>query len=433
MTTTNSSPARQAKVSADVVSLFSGAGGLDAGLEQAGWTTSVATDFDRDCMATLATTQAAAVPVRGREGAHHLHAARLLSADARTLTAADLRPPRARSDWRPSLLAGGPPCQPWSSAGHQKGLADPRGQLLSHMLRLVGELRPRFVLFENVRGLVTALGPTGRPGEVLESIQADLDDLGYASTVATVNAADHGAAQRRVRLLLMASADHALPDFPAPTHARPGQLGLDETKPWITLGEMLAAIGEPDPVDVVRPTGVRAGELEALSPGEGLRTGGRVENNRPSGHWGYRQDSFLADPALPSRTIRAASTPDWIREDDGRLRRLTWRECAALQGFPPAWAFAGASASRFRQIGNAVQVDLGAAIGEALMTSLRHGPTKTPPISPPWPEALHKRTRYTAMEHRVNGDHRVRVRAVQTAPAALSADQPPTLLGVPAR
>ncbi|RTL64497.1 MAG: DNA cytosine methyltransferase [Pseudonocardiaceae bacterium] len=395
-------------VTADVVSLFSGAGGLDVGLERAGWSTAVATDLDRDSVKTLQAAQEQEIPVRGRD-VKHLEGTRIFPADVRDLTAADLRPADASSLWRPSLLAGGPPCQPWSSAGHQRGLNDPRGQLLPEMLRLIDELRPRFVLFENVRGLLTALGPSGRSGEVLESIQNDLNSMGYASRIATLNAADYGAAQRRVRLLLLATADYELPEFPLPTHSKKAAGGL---KPWVTLGELLAALPAPDPELVVRPSGARADALNALSPGKGLKTGGQVEANRPGGHWGYRQDCFLADLDLPSRTIRSATTPDWIRESDGRLRRLTWRECAALQGFPSGWAFTGGVGSRFRQIGNAVQVDLAQVVGERLLESLKKGPALTPPVTPAWAPELVKRTRYTAMEHRVNGRYRVRVRAM---------------------
>ncbi|WP_418608258.1 DNA cytosine methyltransferase [Georgenia sp. SUBG003] len=134
----------------------------------------------------------------------YLEHARLIEEDVQEISASDLRPSRVRRDWRPDILVGGPPCQPWS-AGHQKGLNDPRGKLIAHYLRLIDEASPRLVLFENVRGLVTALGATGTPGEVLRSIQSDLADMGYASRVATLNAADYGAAQRRVRLLLMAT------------------------------------------------------------------------------------------------------------------------------------------------------------------------------------------------------------------------------------
>lgn len=391
----------------EVVSLFSGAGGLDIGLEQAGWSLVSATDHDRHAMETLRSSQAAEIPVRGK-GTSHMEGTLLLEADVQDIGAKDLIPHDKPADWRPDLLVGGPPCQPWSSAGHQRGLRDPRGQLIFHYLRMIGELQPRFVLFENVRGLVTAVGKRGQPGEVLASIQKDLAGLGYASRFMTLNAADYGAAQRRVRLILIATSRHELPEFPSPTHHEKGEHGL---KPWVTLGETLDRLPKPKLDDIVRPSGVRADELRSLVPGKGLRTGGKVMHNRPSGQWGYRQDSFLADLSRPSRTIRAASTPDWVRvPGDTDLRRLTWRECAALQGFPDGWQFTGTAASRFRQIGNAVQVDLAEAVGSVLLESFRAGEVSEPPRSAPWPDELLKRVRYTAMEHRVNGDLRSRVR-----------------------
>lgn len=394
------------------MSLFSGAGGLDVGLEQAGWETVAATDFDADCVATLNNSRGARIRVSGERGRRYLSSASVLEADVGALTASDLRPVRS-TRWRPDLVAGGPPCQPWSSAGLQQGFSDPRGQLMHHFIRLVDELRPRFVLMENVRGLVTAIGPNGMPGEALRLIQSGLEDIGYASIVGTLNAADFGAAQRRVRLFLVASSDHRLPSFPEPTHAdakKPDLLNVHR-KPWMTLGELLETLLPPEPDDVVRPTGEKGRQLEMLTPGTGLRTSGRVESNRPGGHWGYRQDSFLADPGLPSRTIRAAATPDWIRDDEGMLRRLTWRECAALQGFPKDWQFSGTAASRFRQIGNAVQTMSARAMGQVILGALAAGRVRTPPVSPPWPTEFQRRVRYTASEHRVNGAHRVRVRA----------------------
>jgi DNA (cytosine-5)-methyltransferase 1 len=90
---------------------------------------------------------------------------------------------------------------------------------------------------------------------------------------------------------------------------------------------------------------------------------------------------------------------------------LTWRECAAIQGFPPAWQFTGTVASRFRQIGNAVQADVARAVGESLLDYLRSGPTRMPPASAPLPPEFGRRVRYTVAEHRTNGAHRKRVRA----------------------
>jgi len=383
-----------------VISLFSGAGGLDIGLEQAGWTITAATDVASHAMETLRRSKQAGIPVAGRRSTY-MSKTNLIEADVTDLSASDFRPPKTKPDWRPDLLVGGPPCQPWSSAGLQRGLNDPRGQLISHYLRLIGELHPTFVIFENVRGLLTARGETGTPGEVLKSIQDDLWSLGYASNVTTLNAADYGAAQRRVRVILVATNTHTLPSFPAPTHDREGKNQLPH---WRSLGEALKALGAPDEADVVRPTGSRAAALRSLTPGTGLKTTGRVMANRPSGHWGYRQDAFLADLSLPSRTIRAAGTPDWVRiEGEQDLRRLTWRECAALQGFPEDWQFAGTKSQRFQQIGNAVQVDMAKAVGGEVLRALRLGEATQPPVTAAWSPVLLERVRYTIAEHNTNG------------------------------
>lgn len=388
-----------------VVSLFSGAGGLDIGLEQSGWEIAVATDHARYAMETLRQTKELGLPILGGDSAH-LANTRLVEADVRDLDSADLKPTGASGAWTPDLVVGGPPCQPWSSAGLQRGLDDPRGQLIGHFLRLIGELRPRFVLFENVRGLVTARGATGAPGEVLRSIQDDLQLLGYGSRVATLNAADFGSAQRRVRLVLIAASTHALPEFPAPTHSKDGQGGLF---PWVTLGEFLESLPNPSDSEIVRPTGQRSEVLRSLRPGTGIKTAGKVMANRPSGQWGYRQDGFLADLALPARTIRAASSPDWVRvPGDEDLRRLSWRECAALQGFPAEWAFSGTTSQKFRQIGNAVQVDMARVVGRQILESLNDGLLGHQPDSPPWPADLVGRIRYTQAEARVNGHLRSR-------------------------
>lgn len=389
----------------EVVSLFSGAGGLDVGLERAGWRTVVATDHSSDSMETLRQSQSARIPVPGKRSTY-LQGASLLNRDVRELDADDLTPKSAPFGWTPDLLAGGPPCQPWSSAGSQRGLRDPRGQLIGHMLRLVGELQPKYVLFENVRGLVTARGKTGRPGEVLESIQKDLHEThGYVSRIATLNAADFGAAQRRVRLILIATKEYGLPLFPPPTHDR---AAADGRLPWITLRHALSRISPTNRDEFVYPSGDRAHALRSLEPGKGLKTGGRVMTNRPGGHWGYRQDSFLADLEAPSRTVRAASTPDWIRLDGEDMRRLTWRECAMLQGFPPEWSFAGGIGSKFTQIGNAVQTNVAESVGKTIASCLAEGPVAGGQTMPSWPDYLRERVRYTQSEQRVNGHLRSR-------------------------
>jgi len=395
-----------------VVSLFSGAGGLDIGLERAGWRTVSATDVDSAAIASLRSSQGARLRIDLAGTRCFLESTRIVHADVRDLRGPDLAPPDAAADWRPDLLAGGPPCQPWSSAGLQRGFKDPRGLLLGQMIRLANELRPRYVLMENVRGLLTAGGHSEGHGAAIAEIQARWEELGFAVSWALLNAADFGAAQRRVRLVMFASADRRLPEFPSPTHSRACGDGCQR---WTTLGELLARIPAPEPEDVVLPSGSRVAELLRLVPGTGIRTGGVVEHQRPGGHWGYRQDSFLADLDLPSRTIRAASTPDWIRREGEPMRRLTWRECAALQGFPEGWVFEGTRETRFRLIGNAVQTDMAFALGRCLRDALARSRSGTRPVSPEWPEYFTKRIRGAAADHRANAASRQRHKALEVA------------------
>ncbi len=235
-----------------------------------------------------------------------------------------------------SLLVGGPPCQPFSSCGKMQSLDDPRGNLFEHFVRLASELLPPLILFENVQGLVTARGPDGVPGEVLGIVRNRFEELGYGTRVALLTAADYGVPQRRVRFFMIASRHEPLPCFPEPSHSKePSDGVLFRSQRWISLAEALSTMPPPDEADIVRPTQKLEEKLRRLKPGTGLKAAGIREANRPSGHWGYRQDSFLADPTLPCRTIRSASTPDWIYDAEGKLRRLTWRECAMLQSFPP--------------------------------------------------------------------------------------------------
>lgn len=387
------------------IDLFAGAGGLSASNEAAGFRSIAAVDHDADAIATLTATRSAGLPIADQHGHRYLDGLRIIRSDIGAISAGDLLPTGARAAWRPDLLTGGPPCQPFSSAGAQRGLNDPRGRLFLEFVRLASELRPRYILFENVRGLLTQRTPDGRPGGVLEMVQESFEETGYAVRFAVLNAADYGAPQRRVRLYMLGTADHALLDFPAATHSREAR---DEgtVKPWVTLGDFLEGQPEPEAEDIVRPSPRREQELATLAPGTGLRTSGYIEPHRPSGHWGYRQDCFVADPSVPARTVRAASTPDWLRQPDGLLRRLTWQECARLQGFPHGWIFTGTKAARFRQIGNAVCVPVGLAIAEAIADGVRTGPVRRPPVSAAWPASFRTRIDYTAMEERVNGPAR---------------------------
>ena len=391
-----------------VVSLFSGAGGLDIGLEQAGFQTVSCVDFDADCVSSLCANQRRRI--EAAPGWRHLEGATLLAADVETLEAGLLRPVDAPAGWVPDLMAGGPPCQPFSSSGKMLSVADPRGQLFHHFVRLAGELKPKMVLFENVRGLVTARGPKGEPGEVLEMVAGAFEAIGYATTFALLNAADYGAAQRRVRCFMMATRCTALPEFPEASHSQSPAGGLFGTvSPWKTLRELLTSLNPAREDEIVRPTPRLAELLATVPEGSGLKSAGAREATRPGGHWGYRQGTFIADPGQPSRTVTASASQDWVRLPDGSLRRLTLRECAALQGFPPEWHFTGSSVSQFRQVGNAVPSVFGRILGAALIAALAQ-PRERRPESAPLPGRFTTAIDYTRREHRRNGASRLDAR-----------------------
>jgi DNA (cytosine-5)-methyltransferase 1 len=391
-----------------VVSLFTGAGGLDIGLEQAGFRTISAVDNDSECVRTLRDNQAA--KVRHGGGLAYLERAKVIQAGVETLEPADLRPPDADSNWVPDLMAGGPPCQPFSSSGKMLSVGDPRGRLFEDFVRMAEGLKPKLILFENVRGLVTARGPKGEPGEVLGMVRRAFENIGYATTFALLNAADYGCPQRRVRCFMMAARCTCMPEFPAATHCESPQTGLfGAAARWVTLGEYLATLAPPSDEETVRPSERLAGQLARVSAGSGLKSAGAREATRPGGHWGYRQGTFIADLGQPARTITASASQDWIRLADGSLRRLTLRECAGLQGFPPEWQFAGPIASKFRQVGNAVPSVFGRVLGRALIDALGGG-LRPRPKPAPLPREFDLAIAYTRREQARNGESRRTVR-----------------------
>jgi len=395
-----------------LISLFSGAGGLDIGLEQAGFETVTATDFDDNCIRTLLVNQQRRIPIDGHPRRFHLAGASVVQADVADLSRSDLVPADEENDWTPDLLVGGPPCQPFSSSGRQRSVLEGRGRLFEHFVRLSRELKPRAILFENVRGLVTARGHSGHPGEVLAEVKGAFEAAGYATCFRLLNSADFGAPQRRVRLFMLAVRDAPLPCFPDPTHSR-NQAGnlFHETKPWVRLRDLLANLPEPKPEEVVRPSDRLEPLLRNLQCGSGLKSNGHPEPTRPGGHWGYRQGTFVADQNLPARTVTAASSQDWIRLSDGSLRRLTLRECAALQGFPSEWKFVGTRSNQFRQVGNAVPSVFGRVLGLSLAEVLREHRSWRP-ASAPLPDEFKEAVEYTKRDHERNASARPRTNAV---------------------
>lgn len=385
------------------ISLFSGAGGLDIGLETAGWHGLYASDIDPCAVDTL-------VMNRGREIASarkFMPNSVIERADVRNLSGRNILDKIGLVRGDVPLLVGGPPCQSWSSAGRQQGFDDPRGRLFSDFVRLADEVDTRWIMFENVRGLLTARGADGRPGSALELIRSQLLDHGFQTGVSLVNAADYGVGQRRVRLIVFGyrAGDNFV--FPAPTHSKEPdrEPGL---APWLTLAEVLDTIAPPLESEVIHPSGLLSHQMRNLKPGTGVKSPGKQETTRPGGHWGYKQGAFVTDPAKSARTVTASAQQDWLRDPQHGLRRLSPRECAAIQSFPPDWNFSGKRNDQYRLIGNAVPPKLGKIIGAALLGHADgdHSQPVTRDNLVPLPMGLASAIRYTEREEARNGASR---------------------------
>ena len=175
------------------------------------------------------------------------------------------------------------------------------------------------------------------------------------------------------------------------------------------MEKALALVGTLSPDEIIRPNDNLFEQLSLLHPGTGVKSPGKAEATRPGGHWGYKQGAFIADTALPARTVTANQQQDWVIDPVAGIRRLCPRECAALQTFPLDWALAGKRADQYRLIGNAVPPLLAQKIGMALHSHIlnswddrRASLEVLEPLAPKLQAAI----QYTAKEERRNGPSR---------------------------
>jgi len=366
-------------------SLFSGAGGLDIGLERAGLETVSLCEFEKVFCKTLEDN-------RGwihSDGYEYLHSAKVLNADIREVSPKDIY-----SGKDLDLIVGGPPCQAFSSSGKQMSVLDPRGALVAEFYRIIDALKPKMFLFENVRGLVTARDHGGEPGGVITRLIEILEDLGYSCRAGLLNSADYGSYQRRVRCFILGSRNGIAPEFPESEYRKGG--GLFDRR-WLNLGDFLKAHSDSDEREYVYPSEQLRKQLEVLPEGCGVKSPGKAEPTRPNGHWGYRQGTFIADLSLPARTVTGSASQDWIRWE-GKLRRLTMKESKLLQGFPDDWIVNGTVAQQFKQIGNAVPTVFGELLGKVIATHLANFPNSKPTLIP-IPKSFESSIAYTKRDH----------------------------------
>jgi DNA (cytosine-5)-methyltransferase 1 len=326
------------------LSLFSGAGGLDIGLNTAGFEMVTSIEVDEDCCLTL-------------KANHDWPVTRAKVGDVGD----DFFSGLGELD----LVAGGPPCQPFSksalwTANGARGLADARATTLSEYFDAVEKCKPRAFLLENVDRFRSAGGLAQVEAHIVELRERGLQ---YSLNWAVLDAADFGVPQHRRRFVAWGFRDKEAPEFPAPTHGR-------DLIPYVTSWDAMSSAMETREEDLsVR--GRWAGLLPSIPEGENYLWHSDRGGGLPLFGWRTRYWSFLKKlhRNIPSPTIVASPSQNsgpfhW----DNRL--LSTSELARLQTFPVGYTFVGGRASRQRQIGNAVPPRLAEVLGNALANSL---------------------------------------------------------------
>lgn len=347
----------------------------------AGFTSVAAVDFDDQATKTYARNHPEA---------------KVFNADITTLDPEDLRLTTGGREL--DLLAGGPSCQGYST--HGKRMADdPRNFLFEHYMRMAQALRPKWILIENVQGLLTY-----NKGYFKDEILGRLRTLGYAAEARVLCAADYGVPQRRYRIFFLANRIGAPITFPSPTHgSAPG------LKPYVTVGEAIGdlplvvkrpskhwpifdgrmtdfqkyVMDSESPLDLHqgRPLSEQAHSIaKHVKEGFGLRSvpvehlPDRFKKMRKIGNGALRSDCTTLyhrlDRNLPSYTVtcnfRNIASGPFLHPVDNRS--ITFREAARLMSFRDSYEFLGASLPR--QIGNAVPPLLARAVGVEIAKSL---------------------------------------------------------------
>ena len=341
------------------LSIFSGAGGLDIGLEMAGWDTLACIENNKDCQNTLR---------------HNMPNSTIYS----DVTSFDIayfhRWCKLRGIKDVELISGGPPCQPFSTAGKRLGLSDDRGKLFFNYAHIIKELNPQFFIMENVRGLLSAALPNDRPGSVLKSvIYPTFQMMGYELAAGLLNARNYCVAQNRVRFIMIGSREHQLGCWPEIMPI--GQL-IKPTDSELKLSDVLTELD--DMPEYIPYSANQSKIFKLVPPGGNWRsfededfkrqimggayqsTGGRV------GFW-RRLSYDKYSPTLTTSPIQKAT--GFCHPEE--VRPLSVQEYARIQGFPDHWSFSGTTTSKYRQIGNAVPIQLGKSIGTALLEYFR--------------------------------------------------------------
>lgn len=312
------------------VSLFSGCGGMDLGFHQAGFKTIFANDIDKDACIT-----------------YRANIGEICDEDVRTI-------PLPKFAKRPDVLTAGFPCQPFSNAGSRKGLADHRGTLFETAINFVKELKPKCVVFENVRGLLS-FKSDGKL--IIQNICEMLVELGYDVVFSLIDASKHNVPQKRLRLFIVGvEKKKSLGKFSFPKSVERQDLTIKDTifdidsnatnqQELMQLNPQAIQIGE------MIPEGGSWKDIPYEKMPERFK---KIWDDIRRYRWPKFYRRFHRDEI--AGTITAAFKPEnagvWHPIEK---RIFSVREIARIQSFPDWFLFEGRTIkSKYQQIGNAV-------------------------------------------------------------------------------
>lgn len=324
------------------IELFAGAGGLALGLEEAGIEGVSFVEFNRAACETLRINRPSWNVVEG---------------DVHEVEFSEFR-------GQVDLVSGGAPCQAFSYAGKKLGFGDTRGTLFAEFARCVEEVQPKMFLFENVRGLLSH-----DKGRTFETIKHVFEELGYSVQHRVLNACFYGVGQKRERVIVIGTRNDLAGkiefSFPEPesewTTLRDALKGVPES-PFTPYSEKKRQV-----MELVPPGGCWVDLPDDIAReymGKSYFSGG--------GRRGMARRIAWDEPCLTLTTSPSQKQTERCHPDE--TRPFTVREYARIQSFPDEWAFAGNLSDQYKQIGNAVPVELARRVGVQIVEALKGAP-----------------------------------------------------------
>ena len=337
------------------VSFFSGALGLDLGLEKAGLVPLLYCENNKYCQQTIKINKPE-IP---------------LIDDIKKYHADDIL--NIVKSKNIDLVVGGPPCQAFSTAGARKSFEDKRGNIFLHFLDIATTIRPKYIVIENVRGLLSAsYDPSGenKKGTALKHILEILSKSNYLISFNLYNAANYGVPQIRERIIIIATLAKNKVPYLQPTHSQGGEFNLPK---WNNLDSAIKDLSDKRNQYCAKFPEKRLKYYKLLKSGQNWRNlpielqkeALGKSYNLGGGKTGFlrRLDWDKPSPTLVTSPIMPAT--DLAHPD--KDRPLSVAEYARIQQFPDNWIFAGKINEQYKQIGNAVPVGLGTALGYILI------------------------------------------------------------------